>query len=165
MSSSGPLPTSRAETPGASKQVENTITCPKMNVCRRACITCSKNSRNQFCTQVGFAHPFSATSRSFMICVFAYCRVSTAGQVTDNQTQEMAAAGFRVQPSRVIAEAVSGSIAAMKRPGFKNLMDKLVTCWSSPNWTDWAVTPWTCAPRWKPSPVWMSGCTALPWAA
>ena len=60
-----------------------------------------------------------------MTRVFAYCRVSTAGQVTDNQTQEIAAAGFQVQPSRVIAETVSGSIAAIERPGFKKLMDKL----------------------------------------
>jgi hypothetical protein len=29
---------------------------------------------------------------------FAYLRVSTAGQTTDNQLQEIAAAGFRVDP-------------------------------------------------------------------
>ncbi|QIL79328.1 recombinase family protein [Diaphorobacter sp. HDW4A] len=60
-----------------------------------------------------------------MTRVFAYCRVSTAGQTTDNQVQEIAAAGFQVQPTRVVAETISGSIAANERPGFRKLMDKL----------------------------------------
>jgi putative DNA-invertase from lambdoid prophage Rac len=33
-----------------------------------------------------------------MTRVFAYCRVSTSGQTTDNQIQEIAAAGFHVMP-------------------------------------------------------------------
>jgi len=60
-----------------------------------------------------------------MTRVFAYCRVSTAGQTTDNQIQEIAAAGFKVLPTRAIAETISGSVAASERPGFKKLMDKL----------------------------------------
>lgn len=60
-----------------------------------------------------------------MTRVFAYCRVSTAGQTTDNQIQEIAAAGFKVLPTRVVAETISGSVAAGERPGFKKLMDKL----------------------------------------
>lgn len=60
-----------------------------------------------------------------MTRVFAYCRVSTIGQTTDNQIQEIAAAGFEVKPSRVIAETISGSISASERPGFKKLVDKL----------------------------------------
>ncbi|WP_312463125.1 recombinase family protein [Comamonas sp.] len=60
-----------------------------------------------------------------MARVFAYCRASTAGQTTDNQVQEIAAAGFQVQPTRVVAETISGSIAASERPSFKKLMDKL----------------------------------------
>jgi len=60
-----------------------------------------------------------------MTRVFAYCRVSTAGQTTDNQVQEIAAAGFQVQPTRVVAETISGSIAASERPGFKQLTNKL----------------------------------------
>ncbi|PMU65007.1 resolvase, partial [Pseudomonas sp. GP01-A1] len=39
---------------------------------------------------------------------FAYLRVSTLGQTTDNQRQEIAAAGFQVEPQRVITETVSG---------------------------------------------------------
>ncbi len=57
--------------------------------------------------------------------VFAYCRVSTADQTTDNQIQEITAAGFTVQEGRVIAETVSGSVAAMERKGFLALLNKL----------------------------------------
>lgn len=57
--------------------------------------------------------------------VFAYCRVSTADQTTDNQIQEIAAAGFTVQKGRVIAETVSGSVPAMERKGFMALLNKL----------------------------------------
>lgn len=57
--------------------------------------------------------------------IFAYCRVSTTGQTTDNQVQEIAASGFKVLPTRAITETISGSTAAGERPGFKKLMDKL----------------------------------------
>ena len=57
--------------------------------------------------------------------VFAYCRVSTAGQTPDNQILEIQASGFSVEPRRVIAETVSGSTPAMERAGFRKLIDKL----------------------------------------
>jgi len=57
--------------------------------------------------------------------VFAYCRVSTVEQTTDNQVQEIAAAGFKVSPQRTIVETVSGSVAASERPGFGLLLNKL----------------------------------------
>ncbi len=57
--------------------------------------------------------------------VFAYCRVSTTDQTTDNQVLEIAAAGFSVTPQRTITETVSGSVAASERPGFGKLLDKL----------------------------------------
>lgn len=57
--------------------------------------------------------------------VFAYCRVSTTEQTTDNQLQEITAAGFAVQASRVVAETVSGSVPASERQGFGKLLDKL----------------------------------------
>jgi putative DNA-invertase from lambdoid prophage Rac len=60
-----------------------------------------------------------------MTRVFAYCRVSTAEQTTDNQIQEIAAAGFDVKPQRAIVETISGSVAASERKGFKKLLDKL----------------------------------------
>ncbi|WP_176596468.1 MULTISPECIES: recombinase family protein [Sphingobium] len=56
---------------------------------------------------------------------FAYCRVSTGDQTTDNQVREIAAAGFAVDPKRIVAETVSGSIAAMERKGFAKLVDRL----------------------------------------
>lgn len=59
--------------------------------------------------------------------VFAYCRVSTADQTTDNQAQEIAASGFAIEPRRVITETISGSQAARERPEFCKLLDKLET--------------------------------------
>jgi len=56
---------------------------------------------------------------------FLYARVSTADQTTDNQVREVEAAGFKVEPKRVIAETVSGSTPAMQRPGFARLVDRL----------------------------------------
>ena len=60
-----------------------------------------------------------------MTRVFAYCRVSTSGQTTDNQIQEIATAGFAVLPMRAITETISGSVAACERPGFRKLQEKL----------------------------------------
>ncbi|QGY03619.1 recombinase family protein [Methylobacterium mesophilicum SR1.6/6] len=56
---------------------------------------------------------------------FAYLRVSTLGQTTDNQRQEIAAAGFQVEPQRVITETVSGSVATDQRKAFVRLLDRL----------------------------------------
>jgi putative DNA-invertase from lambdoid prophage Rac len=60
-----------------------------------------------------------------MARTFAYCRVSTAEQNTDNQVREIEAAGFVIEPKRVIVETVSGSVAAMERAGFARLVDRL----------------------------------------
>ncbi len=57
--------------------------------------------------------------------VFAYCRVSTSDQTTDNQVREIAGAGFVVTKLRTITETVSGSVAAIERKGFSKLLDKL----------------------------------------
>jgi len=56
---------------------------------------------------------------------FAYLRVSTAGQTTDNQLQEIKAAGFKVEPRRVVTETVSGNVATAQRRGFTRLLDRL----------------------------------------
>ena len=56
---------------------------------------------------------------------FAYVRVSTTGQTTENQIQEIEAAGFHVEPRRIVTETVSGSTAIAQRRGFSRLMDKL----------------------------------------
>jgi putative DNA-invertase from lambdoid prophage Rac len=57
--------------------------------------------------------------------IFAYCRVSTSDQTTTNQAQEIASAGFAVDPKRVVLETISGSVAASERPKFSKLMDRL----------------------------------------
>lgn len=57
--------------------------------------------------------------------VFAYCRVSTIDQTTQNQSMEIRAAGFSIAARRLIEESVSGSVAAKKRPGFIKLIDRL----------------------------------------
>ena len=57
--------------------------------------------------------------------VFAYCRVSTTDQTTNNQEQEIASAGFTVAKQRIITETVSGSVAAVERKGFSKLLDRL----------------------------------------
>ena len=60
-----------------------------------------------------------------MTRAFSYCRVSTADQTTDNQVREIEAAGFAVEPHRVVTETVSGSVAAMERKGFRKLTERL----------------------------------------
>lgn len=57
--------------------------------------------------------------------VFAYCRVSTVDQTTANQAQEIVAAGHAVEPSRIVTETISGSVAASQRPAFKRLLERL----------------------------------------
>ena len=56
---------------------------------------------------------------------FAYVRVSTNGQTTENQIHEIQSAGFAVDPRRVVSETISGSTAIAQRPGFMKLLDRL----------------------------------------
>ena len=57
--------------------------------------------------------------------VFAYCRVSTVDQTTENQIREIEAAGFAIQPRRAVAETISGSLQASARPAFAKLLERL----------------------------------------
>ncbi|WP_149425271.1 recombinase family protein [Oryzomicrobium terrae] len=57
--------------------------------------------------------------------LFAYCRVSTTDQTTDNQVQEIKAAGFSIDPKRIVSECISGSTQASARPAFAKLLDRL----------------------------------------
>ncbi|MFZ2856993.1 recombinase family protein [Acidovorax sp.] len=57
--------------------------------------------------------------------VFAYCRVSTTDQSTENQVLEIASAGFALNERRIVKETISGSVPADQRPGFQRLKDKL----------------------------------------
>ncbi len=57
--------------------------------------------------------------------VFAYARVSTVEQLTENQRGEIEAAGYTVEPRRFVEEQVSGSVPASQRPGFVKLLERL----------------------------------------
>jgi putative DNA-invertase from lambdoid prophage Rac len=57
--------------------------------------------------------------------VFAYCRVSTTDQVTENQRREIESAGFAIDKRRLVEESISGSVAASERPGFQKLLDRM----------------------------------------
>lgn len=54
---------------------------------------------------------------------FAYCRVSTTEQTTENQILAIRQQGYEILESRVVSETVSGSIEAMKRQKFRMLVD------------------------------------------
>lgn len=60
-----------------------------------------------------------------MARTFAYCRVSTIDQTTENQIQEIVGAGFAVDAHRIVCETISGSVAALERPAFAKLSDRL----------------------------------------
>ena len=60
-----------------------------------------------------------------MARTFAYCRVSKSEQTTENQRQEIAGAGYDVRDDRIVMETISGSTAAMSRPSFAKLVDRL----------------------------------------
>jgi putative DNA-invertase from lambdoid prophage Rac len=57
--------------------------------------------------------------------VFAYCRVSTLEQTTENQVLELKGSGFTIDPHRIVTESISGSMPAMERPQFARLVDRL----------------------------------------
>ncbi len=56
---------------------------------------------------------------------FAYCRVSTSEQTTENQIREIETKGFQIEKHRIVTETVSGSSPALERAGFKTLLMKL----------------------------------------
>ncbi|AMN56378.1 resolvase (plasmid) [Labrenzia sp. CP4] len=56
---------------------------------------------------------------------FAYTRVSTTGQTTQNQIEEIRAAGFHVEDRRIVTETISGSVPITQRPEFSRLVDRL----------------------------------------
>lgn len=53
---------------------------------------------------------------------FAYCRVSTSEQTTENQILAIKNAGYDIADNRVISETISGSTPAMERPLFNTLV-------------------------------------------
>lgn len=58
--------------------------------------------------------------------VFGYGRVSTTEQSSANQLHELKTRGHDIKPSRwIVDEGVSGSVPALQRPGFQQLLSKL----------------------------------------
>ena len=57
--------------------------------------------------------------------VFAYARVSTVEQMTENQRGQIAEAGYKIDARRYVEEQVPGSVPAMMRAGFKKLLDRM----------------------------------------
>ena len=57
--------------------------------------------------------------------VFAYARVSTVEQLTENQREQIAQAGYTIEPQRFFEEKVSGSVPALQRVAFAKLLDKM----------------------------------------
>ena len=57
--------------------------------------------------------------------VFAYARVSTVEQLTENQREQIAAAGYSITGTRFVEEKVSGSVTARLRPGFAKLLERM----------------------------------------
>lgn len=57
--------------------------------------------------------------------VFAYARVSTVEQLTENQREQIAAAGYVIEDRRFVEEKISGSVPASQRPGFVKLLDRM----------------------------------------
>ena len=60
-----------------------------------------------------------------MTRIFAYCRVSTTEQNTENQVLAIKIPGYDVQEQRVLVEKISGSSATAQRPIFNKLLERL----------------------------------------
>lgn len=57
--------------------------------------------------------------------LFAYARVSTVEQLTENQREQITQAGYSIDGRRFVEEKVSGSVPVSQRPGFQKLMDRM----------------------------------------
>lgn len=55
--------------------------------------------------------------------IFAYCRVSTSEQTTENQILAIRQAGYDIADNRVVTEVVSGGTQAMKRQSFADMVN------------------------------------------
>ena len=69
--------------------------------------------------------PLSDTATGGLQRVFAYARVSTVEQLTENQREQIARAGYDIAPKRFIEEQISGSVPAAQRPGFQRLLERM----------------------------------------
>jgi putative DNA-invertase from lambdoid prophage Rac len=56
---------------------------------------------------------------------FAYARVSTVSQLTENQREQIVQAGYTVEPHRYVEETISGSVPVSQREGFQDLLKRI----------------------------------------
>ena len=101
--------------------------CPKPSDCGQPLRAMSENYLDLVSNMGSMIRTSISDGFELMPRIFAYVRVSTTGQTTENQIREIEAAGFTIEPRRVVSETISGSIAATQRRGFVRLMDKLET--------------------------------------
>lgn len=64
-------------------------------------------------------------NEGYMSRVFAYGRVSTIEQSTENQQLALKQHGYSIEPQRWFAEQISGGTPALKRPAFSRLVDRM----------------------------------------
>jgi putative DNA-invertase from lambdoid prophage Rac len=57
--------------------------------------------------------------------IFAYSRVSTKDQTTENQLLAIQQAGYQIAKGRFFQDIISGSTPAMSRPEFQRMIDRL----------------------------------------
>lgn len=57
--------------------------------------------------------------------IFAYGRVSTAEQTSENQRMEIENSGYAVGPKRWFADTISGKTSARQRPQFALMLEKI----------------------------------------
>jgi putative DNA-invertase from lambdoid prophage Rac len=57
--------------------------------------------------------------------IFAYSRVSTKDQTTENQKLAFVQAGYTINKGRCFQDVISGSTPAMSRPEFVKMVDRL----------------------------------------
>lgn len=57
--------------------------------------------------------------------VFAYCRVSTFDQTNENQREQIASAGYMIEPYRFVQETISGSVPALQRSAFAKMLERM----------------------------------------
>ena len=86
----------------------------------------SKYSLCSIDTAMYYAPTFMILERGIIMArTFLYARVSTPDQKTENQFIEAQAAGFSIEPHRMIEETVSGSTSASQREGFNKLLERM----------------------------------------
>lgn len=104
---------------------EHSSDCPKTNVYGQDHLPLSEIQLDVLSDICDKSDIDSGQEPADMSRVFAYCRVSTIGQTTENQIREIETAGFAVEKRRTITDTVSGSSAIEQRPGFLKLLDRL----------------------------------------